>query len=249
MFEIFHSGYYVASKFREETQNRIVEYYEIELYTDSSGFTYLNGEKLRTKKHDVLIAKPNDVRRSEGGYSCHSLKFVCTDLEYKKRLDGMHGIHGTSVANKLIPIFSDLYKAFLLKREFECDALIRMICASLYYPKTYSGKYVQYLDSVDKVVEYVCDNIGQKLLLKDLGALVNLSPSFLHKVFRDVIGITIGEFVLTLRIDKAKELLSFMELSVDKIAFDCGFSSRAYFDNTFKKRVGITPVEYRKSIQ
>ena len=65
----------------------------------------------------------------------------------------------------------------------------------------------------------------------------------------DVIGVTIGEFVLTLRIDKAKELLSFIELSVDKIAFDCGFSSRAYFDNTFKKRVGITPVEYRKSIQ
>ena len=83
MFEIFHSGYYVASKFREKTQNRIVEYYEIELYTDSSGFTYLNGEKLRPKKHDVLIAKPNDVRRSEGGYSCHSLKFVC-DSRYRR---------------------------------------------------------------------------------------------------------------------------------------------------------------------
>ena len=108
MFEIFHGGYYVAPKFREKTQNRIVEYYEIELYTDSSGFTYLNGEKLRPKKHDVLIAKPNDVRRSEGGYSCHSLKFVCTDLEYKKMLKKYNDMTKTYV------IQTNLHKEALL---------------------------------------------------------------------------------------------------------------------------------------
>jgi AraC-like DNA-binding protein len=59
-------------------------------------------------------------------------------------------------------------------------------------------------------------------------------------------GVTIGEFVLTRRIEKAKELLAFRELSIESVSYDCGFSSRAYFDNTFKKRVGITPVDYRK---
>ncbi len=247
MFRLFHSGYYVAPKLRAKTKERSVEYYEIELYTENFGFMYINGEKLCPKKNDVLISKPGDIRCSEGGFSCHSLKFVCTDLDYKNVLDGLPKLFQTDKANKLVFLFVELYRVFLIGREFECDALVRQICATLFYPHTISSPYVRYSDSIDKVVDYVCENIGQKLALEELAMLVNLSPSFLHKVFSSIMGMTIGEFILTRRIEKAKELLAFRDLSVESVACECGFSSRAYFDNTFKKRVGITPVDYRKS--
>ncbi len=246
MLKIFHSGYYVTPKSTVKTQERVVEYYEIELYNEHFGFTYLNGTKYCLKKNDVLIAVPGDVRCSEGCFSCHSFKFVCTDNDYKKMLDEMPKVFSTNVAVKLIPLFNELYKAFLLKHDFECDALIRQICATLYYPRTYNAKYAVYVDDINRIVEYVCENISQKLSLEELASLVNLSPSFFHKVFSSIIGTTVGEFIIVRRIEKAKELLLFRELSVDDVAFDCGFSSRAYFDKTFKKRVGVSPVEFRK---
>ena len=245
MFKLFHAGYYRSPIAQTQTADRKAEYYEIELYDYHNGATFINGERFTVQKNDIVIARPQDIRHSEGAYACHSLKFVCNDEQYKTILDSMQKISKCVVSAELVPLFNQLYRAFLLDREFECDAIVRKICSALYYSAPSFSPFVRYSKDIEKAVDYICDNLDKKLTLSSLSATVNLSPSFFHKVFRSVTGGNVGDFITSRRMEKAKELLIEENLSVDEITFRCGFSSRAYFDNAFKKSVGLTPVVYR----
>ncbi|TYA12362.1 helix-turn-helix transcriptional regulator [Paenibacillus faecis] len=62
-----------------------------------------------------------------------------------------------------------------------------------------------------------------------------------------VSGITIMEYVMKKRIEKAKQLLENTNYTITRIAVIIGFSSAAHFSTTFRKRLGISPSEYRTS--
>lgn len=55
-----------------------------------------------------------------------------------------------------------------------------------------------------------------------------------------------NEYILTLRINKAKQELSYTDKAISQIAADCGFSSSDYFSKCFSGRMGISPLQYRK---
>jgi hypothetical protein len=64
-------------------------------------------------------------------------------------------------------------------------------------------------------------------------------------LFKESVGISPKQYVLTLRIQKAKQMLSEGRERVQSIADRCGFESGAHFSRTFKKHVGMTPAQYR----
>lgn len=70
--------------------------------------------------------------------------------------------------------------------------------------------------------------------------------SYLSRLFSSVEGITIERFVTQQRIEKAKELLFYDELSLKEIAYRLNYSSPAYLSTQFKKEIGMTPGEFKK---
>lgn len=70
--------------------------------------------------------------------------------------------------------------------------------------------------------------------------------SYLSKLFSEVEGVTIEQYIINQRVEKAKELLTYDELSVSQIAFELGYSSTAYLSNQFKKLTGLSPLEFKK---
>lgn len=75
---------------------------------------------------------------------------------------------------------------------------------------------------------------------------LNISKYTLSHDFTKYIGIPIMENILQLRLKEAKLLLSTSERTINEIARAIGFSSDIHFIQTFKKREGITPLQYRK---
>lgn len=69
--------------------------------------------------------------------------------------------------------------------------------------------------------------------------------SYLSHLFSETMDSTIEQYIITLRIEKAKELLSYGELSINEIAWQLGYSSTAHLSNQFKKIAGETPGQYR----
>jgi AraC-like DNA-binding protein len=70
--------------------------------------------------------------------------------------------------------------------------------------------------------------------------------TYLANLFSSVKGITIQEFIILHKIEKAKELILYDELSLTDIAFKLNYSSVAHFSRQFKKVTGLTPSYFKK---
>jgi AraC-like DNA-binding protein len=71
--------------------------------------------------------------------------------------------------------------------------------------------------------------------------------SYLSKLFSETEGITIEQFIISQKIEKAKEMLAYDEKSLSEIAFELGYSSVGYLSSQFKKVTGFTPGAFKKS--
>ena len=99
---------------------------------------------------------------------------------------------------------------------------------------------------ITRVKNHIDDNCIKRLKLGDLAEVAGLSPNFLCKIFKDITGENIIDYVNRCRINKAKKLLLDTNQAVKGIAYECGFENETYFFTLFKKKEGLSPSEYRK---
>lgn len=97
------------------------------------------------------------------------------------------------------------------------------------------------------VVDYIKNNIHQKLSIDSIAKLAYVSKSNFFKMFKDELGTSPNDFILQERINKAKELLA-LNNSIKETAFQTGFSDTNYFTRVFKQLVGVTPKNYQNGI-
>lgn len=74
---------------------------------------------------------------------------------------------------------------------------------------------------------------------------VNMSYSWFRRLFKEYTGLSPAQYIMELRIQKCKELLTNTSLTNKEIAFDCGFDNTDYFCTVFKKKTNLTPHQYR----
>lgn len=99
---------------------------------------------------------------------------------------------------------------------------------------------------VGRLIRYINDNLDSELNIEELAVKFGISSRYVRKYFLQQMGMSCMEYVTILRIGKAKELLWEPSHSVTDVALTTGFNSSQYFCRIFKKRVGMTPVEYRR---
>ncbi len=87
------------------------------------------------------------------------------------------------------------------------------------------------------------------LMLQDVAKAVNMSNSRFSTVFSQQTGQTFTEYLIYLRLNKAKEMLKTTNIKSSQIARESGYNDSHYFSYIFKKNVGMTPSEYRSQYQ
>lgn len=95
--------------------------------------------------------------------------------------------------------------------------------------------------------DYIDSHFDKDISLDDVSRVVNISPYYFSKIFKEESGLNFIEYLTNIRIDKAKKLLENSNLSVKEICVSCGYSDPNYFSRSFKKNVGVTPTEYKDS--
>lgn len=99
---------------------------------------------------------------------------------------------------------------------------------------------------VSDISRYIDRNLNGKIALEDIAAELGMSRTHLCAVFKQETGMTINEYITQRKVEEAKRLLAGTDRSVGSIGEGLGFSSQCYFQNVFKKAVGVTPLEFRK---
>jgi len=102
-----------------------------------------------------------------------------------------------------------------------------------------------YSKPIAQCIDYIYDNLHNKITLEELADASELSTSYVSKLFHREVGITIAQYIQNKKIDAAKNLLAFTEYSTIEIANYLRFSSESYFINVFRKNCGLTPKKFR----
>ncbi|NQU54729.1 MAG: AraC family transcriptional regulator [Bacteroidetes bacterium] len=92
-------------------------------------------------------------------------------------------------------------------------------------------------------------DISKKWTLREIAATNNVGITTLTKLVKEYTGYTPANYLIFLRLEKAKEILTKTNISLTNIALECGFYSSQHFSSTFSKWVGITPNNFRRNFK
>jgi transcriptional regulator GlxA family with amidase domain len=91
-------------------------------------------------------------------------------------------------------------------------------------------------------------NLNREVLLIEIARLVNLSPSRLQHLFKAETGTPLTQYLKSLRLERARELLETTFLSVKQVMTTAGLKNKSHFVKDFRKAYGMTPTQYRRAI-
>lgn len=97
-----------------------------------------------------------------------------------------------------------------------------------------------------RIKEYILNNLDLPLSVESLCKKFFVSQKKLYNLFRDEFHTTVKDFILKERIRKAKKLLVNSDMTLIEISDKTGFTDYSYFIRIFKKRIGLSPLKYRK---
>lgn len=94
-------------------------------------------------------------------------------------------------------------------------------------------------------MNFIYSHLNTRITVQVLSEYTGLSASYLSRLFKKELGISISDYILEKKIEKSENLLKYSDYSLIDIANYLAFSSQSHFIQTFKKAVGITPNKYR----
>lgn len=99
---------------------------------------------------------------------------------------------------------------------------------------------------IHEIAQYIHENYSSKLSLEDLSKHFYVSKCYLSRIFKEVTGFTVNEYINIVRITKAKDLLEDSKHSITEVSEMVGYDSITYFEKVFKKYIEKSPLKYRK---
>jgi AraC-like DNA-binding protein len=103
----------------------------------------------------------------------------------------------------------------------------------------------QIKSEIIRLIHHSENEILRVNLSDHLSQIIGADYSFISNLFSTEEGVTIEKFTILQKIEKAKELLSYGELTASEIAFKMGYSSGAHLSSQFKKETGMTPGQFK----
>lgn len=180
-----------------------------------------------------------------------NLKNVLTDV---KGLKQFYHVENCGVYFKDILRNTGEYKDFFLARKLTLQAItIEMFIHQLVQfndDRLESDQRtvlrVQELKRVEAAGDFIKENLGGDLSIKNLSRQTGLNPNKLQNGFKYLFSATINEFITNVRLEKANVLLQDKEYNVRSVVSAIGLESNSYFSKIYKKKYGITPKNYKK---
>ncbi|MGK6352691.1 AraC family transcriptional regulator [Parapedobacter sp. DT-150] len=100
---------------------------------------------------------------------------------------------------------------------------------------------------VQKATAMLRESAETDVTMEGIADQLKMSYSLFRKVFKKHTGIAPGQYLLQLKVDRAKHLLLYTDKLVKEIAYDLNFESEGYFSKFFKEKTGVSPLAYKKS--
>ncbi len=182
--------------------------------------------------------------------------FACNDLQYVKYyLNSFLTVLSREVTHTE-QCFKDLTEQNMLflrklvrvKRSDDAfDWLDEVICYYINY--LFKSNNNMATDAISRVLDYVDNNYHKEISLAVISSIFYINPVYFCLIFKDKMGVTFIEYLTKVRLEKAKQKLSFTDLDIKAISEEVGFKNSNYFSRVFKKHESTTPSEFRSMVR
>jgi AraC-like DNA-binding protein len=114
-------------------------------------------------------------------------------------------------------------------------------------PRTNARVAPELLERLEAARVWIDENHFRKITVADLARSARLSEAYFHKCFARAFGETPAEYLASVRLERARELLAATDMPIRAIAAATGFENDGYFYRFFAKKAGLTPGAFRRS--
>lgn len=128
----------------------------------------------------------------------------------------------------------DDIQSWLRRRSFEISEMIHV------------KKQKKNWKLIHEIIGYVQQRLHQNITLRDVADQFSFSPNYLGHLFKEDTGKNFSEYVISLRMEKARELLKDNKYKIYEVADQVGYRYLPYFSRQFKDTYGMTPLEFRR---
>ncbi len=162
-------------------------------------------------------------------------------------------VYESKRSTKIIDLFEEVIHELQTKSQFYaeiCTAkLFSIITLLARRVSTQNDPNKEYSDKISFVIQMMNREYDKNHSLEDYAKICNMSKFHFIRVFQKITGESPIEYRNNIRIEHAKELLLDTALSISQIGESLGYTSSVYFSDTFKKKVGISPLKYRQQVK
>ena len=235
---------------------RTVEEYELELFHQNGGASFIGGDVCPAKPGAILFARPGDVRRSQLHLSCHYVHFSTQNPDMAELLSGIPAYIPGNHTDEVLPILMELLQIFTSDGQYIqlalTEKLLKLLLTVNDIGRSLKSKTSLTEYGSEIVTEALCfmeQNYGEPITVSDIAKHCNISVPQFYRYFSLAVGEPPKSYLSSLRINHAKQLLLSTDLAIGAIAEKCGFSSHTNFCYSFREHEHLSPAEYKKAMR
>ena len=131
-----------------------------------------------------------------------------------------------------------------------CKAYIQIIISRLLQQmELITNTDANYFNIIYETIHYINENYMKPLSLMDMSRALGVGKYHLSRIFSDKINVSFSDYINSIRVNRARNMLSNTSTNITQIAYDCGFQSIRTFNRAFHKVYSISPREFRRTLQ
>jgi len=229
------------------------EVFSIELVLEGSMKFVQNDKKYHVTSGNVFFVHHGQNNEFSTGPEGHCHRFAC--------LMGGHDLNALLYTTKLIE--HDVIKLNNLEvvKRIMCECFNELkekkagfrsrasiLCYVLLLELSKNLEHMHIPDLLLRAMDLMEHHLSQQLSLKKIAKILNTTPISLSRVFQQYLKNSPINYFINLKMEAAKSLLQNTNMQTQKIAENTGYSNGFYFSSEFKKRIGMSPREFRKKV-
>lgn len=243
---------YVANSANRQSENEMTKgiHRNSDLFVfilDGLAEYFFDGKKHCVRSGDLIYISNGTF------YDRHILSdyyhFICVDFSFD--------VPANTISSQIFPAMQDmdtyfkkLYKVWGAREtsfHLKSMSILYDICSRLVKEElsTYIPEHKR--DVFKNILEDISENYTNKdISVQSLAKTANMSEVHFRKIFKTIYKKSPLQYIIFLRLERAKELLAFESTPVSEIGDMLGFADSCHFSRVFKQKTGYTPLEYRK---
>lgn len=212
---------------------------------------YIGDNKIHMEENDVLYLPKGLPYYSESISKKMTFQGIYFYAKKDNPDDFFHTFQHIRNCKNLYNKFENIYKLFasnqfgkkLSSKKALYDILNHIMQKKMHEQNDFAVYY-----SIKNAIEYIENNYtNNDISISFLANLCNITPTYFTYIFKKIFGTTPKDYIINMRMEKAKEYLMYSSYTMNEVSEKLGYSNPAYFSSAFKKIYGVAPTEFKKN--